>query len=99
MSKSARLLEVEGRLSSIEAEIPASYYSDRDLPFRVKMLVDCWKRAVESNQRLEKEIEKSEARRSLALKVARQKMAWLKRHSLSADTGDLQAFIDALEQS
>jgi hypothetical protein len=45
-------------LKEIEALLPPSFYGDRDLKFRIKMLVDSWERAIESNIRLEAELSK-----------------------------------------
>jgi hypothetical protein len=48
---------VDGLIDALEEIIPVSFYGDRGIVFRVERLVDSWKRTVESNQRLEKELE------------------------------------------
>jgi cell division protein FtsB len=46
----------EARVSELSGLLPSSYYADRTLEFRIKQLVDEWRRLAESNQTLEQQV-------------------------------------------
>ena len=44
--------------NAIKDLIPTTFYSDRDLEFRLEMIVDQWKRAIAANHELEDKIQR-----------------------------------------
>ena len=56
MSKPNKYQPLTNTPQLIEALLPSTFYADRDLVFRVKMLVENWQRAVKVNQQLEEEL-------------------------------------------